>query len=392
MNTSNQTYTLLSFLLLFQLSNISYGQDYTETFPDGEKGILQGHPSSPTGGCPTNDPTSCTSYDFTGVNWMINGDLSQLDVNDYVKTIGGIFQLGGDIDEEICWESPLLDISATGSADYSVFIEWRGQDDADYIDVEYQVDGSGWDQISNQFGGGSHTIDYGTSGNSGSGTITQNGISGITLSVRVCADTNTSGESTDIDDVTVTNATTLPVELISFKAMNREDEVLLKWATASEINNERFDIEHRTNNTPFEKIGEVEGNATTLRVSNYDFKHKKPTFGINYYRLKQVDFDERFQYTNVASVTVQNKETRISEFYPNPSTNGVVSLNYTSIEKTNLAVSVYSANGEILMMKKNEISNGENRLNFDFSSLSRGVYFVRLSNSNIQEYRKLFIQ
>ena len=185
-----KTFTLFKILFLVFITSNVFCQ-YTETFPTAEKGILAGP-------CPGGTSASCASIDFSGVDWDINGNFAGFDGDfglvDFIKTNGsGVLEFYGDIDEELCYESPVLDISTVaGSASFSVLIVWSGHDNSDYVDVEYQIDGGSWLQIPNAFGGGSHTIDFTTSANSGSGTISQTGITGSTLSIRVCVDTNTS--------------------------------------------------------------------------------------------------------------------------------------------------------------------------------------------------------
>ena len=194
--------TLVFGIILFANAGNYCSAQYSETFPIPEKGILLGP-------CPGGTSASCALTDFNGVNWDINGNFVGFDATfgseDYLKTIAGVLEFGGDIDEELCWESPVLDISAVvGAVSASVAIVWTGHDAADYVDVEYQLDGGSWLQVPNMFGGGIHTIDFPTSGNIGSATINTGNIAGTTtLSVRVCVDTNTSAEKTTIDNVSV---------------------------------------------------------------------------------------------------------------------------------------------------------------------------------------------
>ena len=142
------------FLISFSIANAQY----TETFFIDNKGILDGP-------CSSNLYTSCSSIDFSGVDWVVNRDLTGLsNPNDFVRTDGGRLHFQ-DTDAEVCWESPLLDTSGAMSTTItiSVGLEWFGQDQPDFIDVEYKVDGGSWVQIPLQFGnnpGGGHTIDF----------------------------------------------------------------------------------------------------------------------------------------------------------------------------------------------------------------------------------------
>lgn len=174
---------------------------YSETFSTDNKGILSGP-------CTTNDPGTCASTDFSDVDWTITGDLSGMDASgpDDFRTSGGVMtSLNGDIDEEVCWLSPLLDISTAGTVSFTLDASISGHDGSDYLDVEYDIDGANtWTQVANQAGGGTHTLDHPTDNNSNfSETITVTGLSGNTLQIRVCTDFNSNTESFTIDNVSV---------------------------------------------------------------------------------------------------------------------------------------------------------------------------------------------
>lgn len=99
------------------------------------------------------------------------------------------------------------------------------------------------------------------------------------------------------------NCTPLPIELLYFKGdMKSCVENLLTWGTATELNNDRFEIERSNDGITFEKIAIVKGAGNSLQVLKYNYSDTNPGLGINYYRLKQVDYDSQFKYTNLISV------------------------------------------------------------------------------------------
>ncbi len=194
--------TLILGFLLF--GSMVYGQ-YSESFDIPNKGILSGP-------CSGSDGTTCTSNDFAGVNWTIEGNLSGIDSEPFATNGAGVLYVT-DVDEEACWVSPLLNI--TGTASFSLDLSWVGYEDynessvgsKDYIQVDYQVDGGGWTPIGNVVGGGPKTISYNSPGaNSGNATISQGSITGSTLRIRVCLDHNNTSEPTSIDNVSATGA------------------------------------------------------------------------------------------------------------------------------------------------------------------------------------------
>ena len=112
----------------------------------------------------------------------------------------------------------------------------------------------------------------------------------------------------------------LPVKMLYFTADKKNnDQSLLKWATASEIDNDNFEIEHSPDAQSWGKIGEVKGNGTTSDQQEYSFIDEHPLTAENYYRLKQVDVDGHYEYTEIVEVTFAEITTPPSiSIYPNP--------------------------------------------------------------------------
>lgn len=120
------------------------------------------------------------------------------------------------------------------------------------------------------------------------------------------------------DTFTVTDeAQVLPVELVSFFASSSNDGVQLVWKTASELNNDYFTIERSNGGEKFEEVLKVKGMGTKVTETSYSSKDTAPFKGISYYRLKQTDFDGRFSYSNVVSVSIDG--TDLWSVFPNPS-------------------------------------------------------------------------
>jgi len=110
----------------------------------------------------------------------------------------------------------------------------------------------------------------------------------------------------------------LPVEFLEFSARHSGQYNLLNWATASETNNEGFEIERSFDGRNFESIGFVKGNGTTTLQENYSFEDfDLSVYGLYYYRLKQVDFDGRFSYSEIEVVEVKRSKEAVL-ITPNP--------------------------------------------------------------------------
>ncbi len=157
--------------------------------------------------------------DLSGVNWTMTPwatGAGERDATDYFNTTAGGVMESIDLDQEVCWESPLLQIGAAGTVSLSVDLTWAGFDSdamtntciTDYIRVMYSVNGGAYTMVANQFGGNAcATVGYpfqnpGGAFN-GSGTVNQGGISGSTLKIRVCVFTNANAELVTIDNVSV---------------------------------------------------------------------------------------------------------------------------------------------------------------------------------------------
>lgn len=195
-----------------------------------------------------------------------------------------------------------------------------------------------------------------------------------------------------IDNFSLTSV--LPVELLKFDAnyQKNSSKVNLEWQTASELQNEKFEIEESQDGREFQKIGEVEGRGTTHELQDYTFEVKKPRYGISYYRLKQIDFDGQFEYSKVLSVNFKGENEEVGEFYPNPSKSGMVYLDYVSKTDEEIIVSVFDITGKLVINQIQQISSGDNNLRFDFSDLNMGIYMVKIGDERNPTHRKLIIE
>lgn len=176
---------------------------------------------------------------------------------------------------------------------------------------------------------------------------------------------------------TITTSEPLPIELSSFNADIQNTAIVLKWITASEQNNKGFDVERSTdarswNTLSFVPTKAVNGNST--EVLEYLLTDKQPSNGVNYYRLKQLDNNGRYRYSEVRVVRFgQASQIIIS---PNP-TNGVVSISGFSKGKNQIVVT--NAIGQILMNK--EIDNLPS-YHLDLTRFVIGTYYISIRNED----------
>lgn len=163
--------------------------------------------------------------------------------------------------------------------------------------------------------------------------------------------------------------TNLPIELKSFTAKESNGRGLLNWSTASEVNNAGFDVEKSLDGVQFEKIGFVKGFGTTNLVQNYTFTDNNLT-QTTYYRLKQLDNDDKFQYSSIVSILGKG-EKKTFKVYPNP-----VGAELT-IEANiggEAQLDILDVTGKVVLSQS--INNGV--VNISTQSLVRGTYFARI--------------
>jgi hypothetical protein len=178
-------------------------------------------------------------------------------------------------------------------------------------------------------------------------------------------------------------AALLPVELTRFEVAAGDRIVELEWTTASELNNDFFQIEHSLNSIDFYPVGKVKGNGTTNETVEYNFMHRQPSFGTNYYRLKQVDYDGAFEYSDVKAIQLNGRTSGINIF-PNPTTGrATVTI---SQRPENVKFTLSNLLGQSLDLQPVPTGSG---WEVDVSGLAKGIYVLRMDYLGKTVIRKL---
>ncbi|MBK7105505.1 MAG: T9SS type A sorting domain-containing protein [Ignavibacteriae bacterium] len=190
----------------------------------------------------------------------------------------------------------------------------------------------------------------------------------------------------------------LPVELTSFTLNLSENKIELNWETATEVNNYGFEIERlKTNliikNSEWEKIGFVEGHGNSNSPKYYSFKDNLlETSGKYSYRLKQIDIDGTFEYSDVVETNIgapQNFELR--QNYPNPF-NPVTSITYSIPTDGHVELGIYDILGRDVAIIENGIKPaGVYTFSFDASNLTSGIYFYKIKTNNYISIKKMLL-
>ena len=184
----------------------------------------------------------------------------------------------------------------------------------------------------------------------------------------------------------------LPVELTSFTAESENQKVILNWITATELNNNGFEIQRRVTESDFATIGFVRGEGTTTNQKEYSFIDKDLADGKYFYRLKQVDYNGAFEYSNVIEVDVRSlNEYALEQNYPNPF-NPATTIGYVLKEKTTAKLILLNAIGEEMAVLINEEQDkGFHKVDFNASNLASGVYFYRLQAGDFVQTKKMIL-
>lgn len=172
-------------------------------------------------------------------------------------------------------------------------------------------------------------------------------------------------------DVCGGEGSTLPVNLVSFQAEANNGMVKISWATASEVNNDYFEVLRSVDGSNFESIGQVQGNGNSNVLLSYELTDENPASGINYYMLKQVDFDGTTVNSNI--VEVENTLSLEAKLYPNPIRSGN-NLNIKLSEMGHKTIEVYNVSGQLVRSIETEEMDAQINTN----QLVKGMYIVRI--------------
>jgi hypothetical protein len=184
---------------------------------------------------------------------------------------------------------------------------------------------------------------------------------------------------TAIDGITLTGSgascglASLPVELLNFNAKTKGRAIALDWATASERDNSHFVVERSADGRAFAAIDEVRGAGTTTVLQQYKYMDEAPLQGLNYYRLKQVDFDGHFKYSPIRSVLAGHRGEIVMA--PSPAIDRVTAvLEAAATEDGNWQV--FDASGRLMQSGVWPVDAAQ--LEVDVAALPQGVYQFRV--------------
>ena len=316
----------------------------------------------------------------------INGDLNA--GGNTINISGGSFETGNGNDVEIYSNNNTFNFSGTANVNV--------QENFDFHDTEenrINVSGNAVLDVDDdiEFGGTTDNL-FSISGNS-----------------RVTVGDGSAGSGTDQDDATAANQfftvteggylklgnldPILPVELIEFKAEIKENTVGLNWSTASEKNNDYFELLKSEDGITFSSIGKIPGNGTSNSVNHYDYVDQHPKYGINYYQLRQVDYDGKNESFPVILVIYGSSRELVSHMvvWPNPVTESRFNITIDNYQITGIpTISLIDLQGRVLL--KESFSPNSNSISIDASGtrINSGIYILEYHNG-LERIRKRIV-
>jgi hypothetical protein len=183
----------------------------------------------------------------------------------------------------------------------------------------------------------------------------------------------------------------IPVELTSFSGYAANGNVTLNWSTSTETNNQGFEIERKSNDN-WEQIGFVPGSGTTTELRTYTYVDKNISSGNFGYRLKQIDFNGQYEYSEIVEIEVNTpSEYSLEQNYPNPF-NPVTTISYSIKENGLVTMKIFDILGtEVKTLISEEQQSGNYKVEYDASSIASGIYFYTLQAGEFVSTKKMIL-
>lgn len=256
------------------------------------------------------------------------------------------------------------------------------------VALEWSSDGASWNVITYNSGSAGTAWALFTSEELPSGAENQ-----ASLSFRWTYTTNVNSQCDNfagnyrIDDFTVRAETVLPIELLEFSCFQEKKSVQLNWRTATEISSDFFAVERSANNRDFSELERIAGAGTSFEPREYTFTDDNPMPGLNYYRLRQVDFDGRFSYSRV--VTVQIGQSGGIRVFPSPAS-AILNVQLEQPAEEPAVWEIFDLTGRFVATGL--FSSESVDLEIDVADLPDGVYLLRVvagREATVRQFQKV---
>jgi hypothetical protein len=181
----------------------------------------------------------------------------------------------------------------------------------------------------------------------------------------------------------------LPVEFVFFQAEVQAEAVLLTWQTAWEWDNNHFEVQHSVDGSDFATLAEIKGQGTTAFLSNYQYRHLDPLPGIQYYRLRQVDFDGAFAYSDVVAVNFDKNTSLDFSFSPNPARQRI-EVSLPQMPRQSIKILLTNGLGQVQTLNFEALGNIL-QVNLP-TQLSAGLYWLQVYDGREKVSKPIVVQ
>jgi hypothetical protein len=190
--------------------------------------------------------------------------------------------------------------------------------------------------------------------------------------------------ATEFNCLSYPQQATLPVRLMSFNGSYRNNATHLTWETDSEVNFDRFEVERSSNASNYAMIGTKESTSSSQsskQTYNYNDDLSSQAGNVFYYRLKMVDKDGQYKYSNVIMIRKEATELTGIALSPNPVVNGMATVRFTSQGTSVVSMRVIDMNGKVVLQQQNRVYAGNNSVSLNnLSRLQPGTYVLQMVN------------
>ena len=183
-----------------------------------------------------------------------------------------------------------------------------------------------------------------------------------------------------------------PVELVSFTADVQNSKVTLNWQTATELNNFGYQVERKTNNDNWINLGFVPGYGNSSSPKFYSYVDNNPAGSSRFqYRLKQIDNDGKFEYSNIVEVEILPASFELFQNYPNPFNPGTT-IGFSLPKASQLKINIYNMIGELVTtLAEGTFEQGYHSVTFNAANIPSGTYVYRLESSDFVQVKKMVL-
>lgn len=186
----------------------------------------------------------------------------------------------------------------------------------------------------------------------------------------------------------ITSSVALPVELLVFTAQKQGSQVLLNWSTSQEINSDKFEVEFSKDGTFFQSFVSVPAKGNSSTKTDYSTLHCCPVVGANYYRLKMIDRDGHFKYSEIRKVEFE--VINEMKLFPNPLSENVdLKIQFNKAFTKDAVIQVYNSGG--IQVYTSDMPKGETNAQINIPTLPAGSYYVIVSVGS-ESYKEKFIK